>query len=356
LKIVNLIGSLKNNPNEKMTGPERVFFNLYNKIKENEQVCVSILSSKNPLLFLIRLALGKGDIYHTFQFGISNLLALFVVRLLKRKYFYYTAHGLALKEMQHGSKLKKYHLLVEYLTLKFSSRIIAVSHDLKELIIKHYNIKPSKIDVIGNGVEEYFLLEKPCFNIYKNLGIDSKKIILTATGTQKIKGILPLTQSISYMERDDFVFVIAGPAGNCHNEIARFIDNRKIFYLGNLTRDELLSAYYYAYIYVQNSVYDTFGLAPLEAMATGTPIIISENVQMKYLLNCTSLSDYVVPFINTVNLKMINKINYLLDNQDERDRLGLKAKEIASRNTWDKVAQEYLFFWYKNSYMFCREE
>ncbi|HWJ80106.1 MAG TPA: glycosyltransferase family 4 protein [Niallia sp.] len=347
MKKVNLIGALKNDLDSPMTGPQRVFLNLYRQFIKSGKISIECSWDKNVIIFLKNLLASNADIYHVFHFGVSNILALIIIKYLKRKPFYYTVHGLVHTEIQQGSKLKKYHLIVEYLLMKYSDKVLPVSKDLKKMIIEIYKINPQRLDVIPNGIEEYFLNVKPNFNIYQsNLKLNpGKKIIFTATGTQKIKGITSLLKTIHAIQRDDFILVVAGPKGSIHSEVEREFDNSRIHYIGTLNRAELLSAYYYSDIYIQNSIYETFGIAPLEALALGKPVIISENVQMKTLLEGTSLDKYIVPYVEGNNKLLEEKLNILLDSKILRENLGEIGSKVALENTWEKRVGEYIDTW-----------
>lgn len=347
---IGLIGTPKKKIDSPMTGPERVFFNLFQQFNILDGILVENIWNKRVYVFVKSLILSKFDAYHVFHFGVSNLIALMIVKFLKRKPFYYTVHGLVYTEIKQGSKLNKHHLLVEYLLMKLSDKVFPVSKDLELQIIKRYKIPSSKIQVISNGVEDYFIHTKPNFNIYQQKlnANPKKKLIFTATGTQKIKGIESLLKTITLMKRDDFILVIAGPKGSIHNKIDRYIDNNKVHFIGILGREDLLSAYYYSDIYIQNSIYETFGLAPLEAMAQKKPIVISENVQLKNTLEHTQLEEYIIPYSEGYNKMLEEKIVELLDNADLRKYLGKVGFNIAVRNSWEKRAKDYIQAWNKH--------
>ena len=85
------------------------------------------------------------------------------------------------------------------------------------------------------------------------------------------------------------------------------------------------------------SVYEGFGLPPLEAMAAGTPVITG---------NLTSIPEVVGEagiMVDPLNVDAIARgLRELVENQELRSRLGEAGVERAKQFTWDKAAAETL--------------
>jgi len=93
------------------------------------------------------------------------------------------------------------------------------------------------------------------------------------------------------------------------------------------------------------SVYDTFGMAVLEAMAAGLPVIISQTVGARDLVN-----DGVEGFVlgdppNAVELS--RKIDFL-SNEKNRLKMGECAREQALKHSWDLVADRMATLYLRN--------
>lgn len=340
MKKILIIGPKIDNPTKSLTGPERVFENITKNITSS----MVVVSYRQLFCIIKYILLNRVSTVHIFGFTRVNVMALVLAKIMQKKVFY-TMNGLVSREsIFFKGKYNRFHYLIEKILITRANKIICVSTGLKKMVTEDYVINEAKIQVIPNGVDDLFLEEKNEEILNSQLGFknnDNKKIIFTASGTARYKGISPLVKVISEIERDDFIFVIAGPKGNAHEDIVGLIDNKKIYYVGNLNQKELINTYYNSYVYIQNSFYETFGLAPLEAMAVGTPIIVSENVQMSYLLEGSELKKFIVK--DEEELK--EKIIFLLDNPDVSIKLKDEAKKIAVNNTWDNVRSQYEELW-----------
>jgi glycosyltransferase involved in cell wall biosynthesis len=108
-------------------------------------------------------------------------------------------------------------------------------------------------------------------------------------------------------------------------------------FLGFVPFDTLRIFYECAAAFVFPSLYEGFGLAPLEAMASGTPVVAS---------NVSSLPEAVgdaAVLVNPENVFDIARgIREVLLDDDLRRRLILKGKEQAARFSWERTAREVI--------------
>ncbi|HNM38252.1 MAG TPA: glycosyltransferase family 4 protein, partial [Anaerolineales bacterium] len=95
--------------------------------------------------------------------------------------------------------------------------------------------------------------------------------------------------------------------------------------------------YYYsaAEILVMPSLYESFGMVALEAMACGTPVIASEVGGLGYLVQ-DGVTGYTVP--DSAPEALCEKLSILLGNSDLRNEMGMKAAEYATDYAWEKIA------------------
>ena len=106
-------------------------------------------------------------------------------------------------------------------------------------------------------------------------------------------------------------------------------------WLGSQTDAELKEAYQTATMLVYPSLYEGFGLPPLEAMACGCPVVCSNTASLPEV--CGEAADYFDP---TSEEEMAAKIAYLLGNEDRREELGRTGVAKAAEYSWERMAEE----------------
>lgn len=96
-------------------------------------------------------------------------------------------------------------------------------------------------------------------------------------------------------------------------------------------------------IYVQPSIQDGFGITPLEAMAYGRPVIVSEGAGVSELIE-NGKQGFTIPFQDREALVngIKDKIIYFKENPSEIKRMGLEARKTAQEWSWECVQREYV--------------
>ena len=106
-------------------------------------------------------------------------------------------------------------------------------------------------------------------------------------------------------------------------------------WLGAQTDAELKEAYQTATMLVYPSLYEGFGLPPLEAMACGCPVVCSKTASLPEV--CGEAAEYFDP---TSEEEMAAKIAYLLGNDVRRQELGQAGIAKAAEYLWERMAEE----------------
>ena len=139
--------------------------------------------------------------------------------------------------------------------------------------------------------------------------------------------------------KKDLKLVLAGAPGWRNKKIMALINIEKenIYYLGYVSNQELAFLYNLATLFVFPSLYEGFGLPPLEAVACGCPVVVSNVSALPEI--CGDAAYYINPY----NIDSIAEgIRKLLDDKDLRGELIKKGLERAKTFSWDKSAREHL--------------
>jgi len=220
-----------------------------------------------------------------------------------------------------------------------ADKVIAVSRYTKEKIIKNYNVSGSKIDVVYNAIyKNEFSSHVDCENHFNFMG---KKIVLFLGRLTLHKG--PdyfLCAAKKVLERNNnVIFLIAGSGDMEHQIIEQASDMGiadKVLFTGFLRDAQLRKIYKMANLYVMPSVSEPFGITPLEAIASGTPVIVSKQSGVSEVLDHCLKVDFW-----DVN-EMTNKILAVLENQELEECLSGNSYREIDKLRWEVSADRIM--------------
>ena len=220
---------------------------------------------------------------------------------------------------------------IEKMGLKEADAVITVSKQMKRQLIDRYSGDESKITVIYNGID-----------YTKFLGITKKEnrnivLFLGRLTNQKGPYFFLHTAAKVLEKKKDVMFVIAGQGDLLPELISMAIgmgimDN--VVFTGYLSEEELHYAYSMADIYVMPSVAEPFGITALEAIASGTPVIVSKNAGVsERVMHC-----FKVDYWDTHD--MANKIICMLDYPVVGECMRRNSFSELKNFGWDRVAEK----------------
>lgn len=225
--------------------------------------------------------------------------------------------------------------------------VLPVSGLVREELLKAYPIPEKKIRVIYPGVsperfsqldrercrqeirERHGLLDLDIVILFVGMNFEIKRLDLV------LRGVANLVSQGRPHQKLKVLVVGKGDIDRYTNLAAHLgISNRVIF--AGVTRE--VEKYYLASdVFAMPSQFDTFGMAVLEAMAGGLPVVITEKVGAKDLVD-----DGVQGFVladEPSPAELSKKIDLLMD-RERRQKMGRKAREMALLHTWEKTASQ----------------
>jgi glycosyltransferase involved in cell wall biosynthesis len=231
-----------------------------------------------------------------------------------------------------------YALLLPSLIRKVRA-IITVSHFSKERILEATRVKPENVHVIHNGVDKRFrpVDSHRLHHVKTKYDIVSPYLLFVGT-LEPRKNLRMLFEAWESGSFEGATLAVAGTSGSLFQKMRFDSMPRGIRLLGRVEDDALPALYSGASGFVYPSIYEGFGLPPLEAMACGCPVAVSDIPAHREI--CGSAASYFDPFCLE---DMTAKLEWLLRldcasrasvvNQGVR-RAALYNWESAASETW----------------------
>jgi glycosyltransferase involved in cell wall biosynthesis len=236
--------------------------------------------------------------------------------------------------------------------LRKAARIFAVSQFTKSEIEKLFGISGDHIQVIYNAIDERFLRGHASESDRQILAERyqlTAPFLLYAGRISPHKNLVRIIEAFSALKSEllkedkfpDLKLVIIGDELSKHPDLRRTVIRggvqNDVRFLGFVSIEMLRIFYDAAKIFVFPSLYEGFGLPPLEAMAHGTPVVTS---------NTSSLPEVVgkaAVLVNPENVfEIMRALQRVLLDQAVRDKLKQRGYEQGKKFSWDASAQQVL--------------
>ncbi len=248
-------------------------------------------------------------------------------------------------EFNFGWFIKKYTKEVRN-NARRAKKVIAISESTKNDIVNFFSINPSKIEVIYPAAGKIFRklkkedTDKSITDRY-NAG---KKYILSVGTIEPRKNYVALIESYNVLREEygtNVKLVIVGRTGwKSEATYQKREDSpyrEDILFLGRVEDRDLVQLYNQAELFVYPSVFEGFGLPPLEAMSCGLPVIASDASSLPEVVGGAGI---LVPPKDTGRLA--SAIMSVLEDSSLKEKLSSKSIKQASRFSWDKNARKTL--------------
>jgi glycosyltransferase involved in cell wall biosynthesis len=226
--------------------------------------------------------------------------------------------------------------------LRKSAGIIAITENTKQDIITAYGIKPERISVILPGYDRSryrFGVEPGAVKSKYAL----KSYLLYLGNLMPHKNLRRLLRAFALLHRElPYTLVIAGWKDPRHYRALEAETQtlglaEKVLFLNYVPADELPALYTGAELFAFPSLYEGFGLPPLEAMACGCPVVVSNIASLSEV--CGDAAYYVDPY----DVKNIAEGIYkVATNRELKENLAIKGRERTKLFSWEKSAREHI--------------
>lgn len=231
-------------------------------------------------------------------------------------------------------------------TLSEAERVITVSRISQSALSVYAHVDPGDIQVIHNGVSEEFyprtdpvLLEE----VRRRYELP-ERFAFWVGDFRPEKNLSFLIQAWARLRDrlDDLPSLVlagtqTGEFKTLRNEVLRRDLQGKILFPGFIRDDDLPAVYSAAALFVFPSLYEGFGLPPLEAMACGTPCVVSNSSSLPEVTGSAAL------LFNPTSLESLeNCVARLLTDPVLAEDLRAQGLQQSSRFSWQRAAEDTL--------------
>jgi glycosyltransferase involved in cell wall biosynthesis len=166
------------------------------------------------------------------------------------------------------------------MSVRRARRVIAISENTKRDVVQQYGIPPDRVDRIYYGTDPIFrpLPAGQVADFRKRRGLPERFVLFVGT-LEPRKNVVRLIEAYARLPRNCPPLLLVGGKGWLYDEIFTRVGELdltdKVQFVGYVSGEELPWWYNAADLFVYPSVYEGFGLPPLEAMACAVPVISS---------------------------------------------------------------------------------
>jgi len=252
----------------------------------------------------------------------------------------------------HSAVKRNLHFQFTRRVLHYAARIFAVSNFSKADTVRIFQVRPEKIEVIYNAIDERLRMghasEAECQFIAERYQVNCP-FLLYAGRISPHKNVVRIIEAFAALKSElnkesrfeDLKLIIIGDEVSKHPDLRRAcvkggVQN-DVRFLGFVPIDVLRIFYDQAKIFVFPSLYEGFGLPPLEAMAQATPVVTSNTSSVPEVVGNAAV------MVNPENVfEIMRALHRVLLDQPLREKLKARGLEQAGKFSWDASVRRML--------------
>jgi len=231
--------------------------------------------------------------------------------------------------------------------VRHARHIIVPSHSTRNDVIGKLGVPESKISVIYEAADARYRplpIAEAQTAVQRRFSVPANYILFVST-IEPRKNIDGLLQAFHHLRTKynltDTALVLAGKQGWLYEKVYETVENLGLgdatFFVGRVSDEELHQLYVGARCHVHPAFYEGFGLPPLEAMACGTPTVVSNTSSLPEVVGDAAL------LVDPTNWEeMAVAIHRLLTDPDLHAEMRQKGLQRAATFSWSRAAAETL--------------
>ena len=226
-------------------------------------------------------------------------------------------------------------------TARTATRIVVPSDHVANEVLREFGLPPSRVNITPLAGRSFMrpAIGEAVAETRQRLGLSRPYILSVGTWNRNKRVVDVLRAAAALAERgiDVDLALVGNPAAymtsHYQREIARLGIGDRVHFLGHVADADLPALYSGALAFVFPSEYEGFGIPPLEAMACGTPVVVSDIAPLQG--HCAGAA-MVVP--RRSPLVIADRLEEIIRSPVLRDEWIGRGLERASEYTWDRTA------------------
>ena len=274
---------------------------------------------------------------------------------------YHTLAFMKERALRNGSREHRSRISAERHLARVSDAIITSSGYEKQELVHEYRIPSSKVKVIYPGVNKKLFYHSVDRSVFREMRCRKGEQILLYVGRiDPVKGLMNVIEALELLKQKEsplynrLKLIVVGGGKKSQDlprnkEFIRIKDaiikkrlTGKVIFLGSKKQDQLKRYYSAADALVMPSLYESFGLVAVEALACGTPIIVSQVGELRFIVKEGKNGFSFCPGDPALLSKCLNDFFSNEDSLWDSDKI---RQDVLKNFSWEKTAGEtYSFF------------
>jgi len=229
------------------------------------------------------------------------------------------------------------------LSARKARRIITISESTKRDVVRLLGVSPEKVEVVYCGIDDAFhpLAEDQAAALRSKRGLPERFVLFVGT-IEPRKNIGRLIEAYARLRSASsrgVKLVIGGAKGWLYEDVFARVEELglegQVMFPGYIPASELPLWYNAAELFVYPSLYEGFGLPPLEAMACGTPVITANTSSLPEVVGEAGLT------VDPLDVEgLAEAMRRVLGNEALQQEMRERGLQRAKGFSWMKTAQE----------------
>jgi glycosyltransferase involved in cell wall biosynthesis len=230
--------------------------------------------------------------------------------------------------------------------MRMAARILVDSDFIKREVMAHYGLPEERVTTTLLGVSTEFQPQSAaqCAPALDRYRLQYGRYILAVATLEPRKNLASLIAAFEHLPdtlKRRYPLVIAGMQGwgeSVQSEgLRRMISRGEVRLVGYVPQADLPKLYAGARMFVYPSLYEGFGLPPLEAMACGVPVIVSDRASLPEVVGNAGILTEPLD-----DLRIVQHMRALIEDDALHGHLSRAGRRRAQHFTWRKCALETL--------------